>query len=270
MLHTPLLDAVYSYGGEILMKSVRRSKLLKAASIALDVFLSLIIVCLVYYVGRAVMAPSTSGVITVSEVKENYIQEDLEVDISRPVVSGFSNRAFERQLNLKIQNQISLNRRLAETYTQQNKSFFEDHAPYILPFAFHTEYWVKSSEGIFSLKVMTYLWNGGSGMPLTSYYNADIVNNEMLTLGELFIDNSYEERIKKYISYIMPDNFTAYHRDDWFNISEKTKFFIMDSNLYIAFSKYELSSGSEGEPEFLIPTEEIKDLLKEEYKQIFI
>lgn len=243
------------------MKPENKTKTLKAANIAVSVVLVLLVGFLLYYIGSASVASFAPSVITVSEVREYYEGEDIVVDISRPKVSGFSDKAFEKKLNKKIQNQISLNKSLAERF-----AWIKPH--YISHTTFEVYYWVKSLEGIFSLKVTAYHGNGGSGMPLTSYYNVDIENNKLLTLDDLFTNGSYKERINKFITDVMiAQEYPSPELSE--SVSDKTKFFIMDGDLYITFSKYEITSGSGGEPEFRIPTEEIEDMLKEEYKGIF-
>lgn len=245
------------------MKRANKIKVLKAASIAVNVLLVLLIVCLVCYIGSASEACSAQGVITVREVREYYETEDIVVDIYRPEVSGFSDKAFEKLLNKKIENNISVDKTDAELCSLKRKS-------YEFQYCFSARYWLKSSEGIFSLKVTNdfcFYWI--TNLPITEYYNVDIANNKLLTLGNLFTDDSYKERLYKYIADVMPENFISYSHKEWIKISDETKFYIMDGNLYIVFAKYEITSGDAGEPEFLIPTEEIRDLLKDEYKQIF-
>lgn len=243
------------------MKPENKTKTLKAANIVVSVVLVLLVGFLIYYIGSACVASFAQGAITVSEVNEEYEIGYLIVYISRPVISGFSDSDFEKQLNLKIWSQISLNKSLVERFAWIKP----EHLKYT---SFEVDYWVKSLDGILSLKVTAYHGNGGSGMPLTSYYNVDIENNKLLTLDDLFTDGSYKERINKFITDVMiAQEYPSPELSE--SVSDKTKFFIMDGNLYITFSKYEITSGSGGEPEFRIPTDEIEDMMKEEYKGIF-
>lgn len=132
---------------------------------------------------------SKPDVITVCEISEYYENEDIIVDIHRPKISGFSDKAFEKLLNKKIENLISTYKTNAELCSLRSNYFCY----------FSTNFWVKSSEGIYSLKVTTDLsgfWI--TNLPVTEYYNIDIANNRLLILDNLFIDRSYQERLKAY------------------------------------------------------------------------
>lgn len=244
------------------MKPIKRPKTLKVANIIVSVLLVLLIGYAIYYIGFKSIASFSHGSIKVHEVKEHYKKDDIVVDISRPKLSGFTNKTFEKLLNEKIHFKILTDRNALELYSIQR-----EHQE---KFNFAVDYWVKSSGGIFSLKVTSDFYYGYvTNLPISIYYNIDIANNRLLTLGDLFIDDSYKERLYKYIVSVMPKNFLSYNYPELIKISDRTQFFIKDSNLYITFAKYEIASGASGEPEFMIPTAEIEDLLKEEYKDIF-
>lgn len=244
------------------MKPVKKTKALKAANIVVSVILILLIAFLVYYIGKVSVASFAQGTIKVHEVKQHYEKDDIVVDISRPKLSGFSNKTFEKLLNEKIEYKISTDRNALELY-----SIEREHRD---QYQFTVDYWVKSSDKIFSLKVTSDFYYGYvTSLPISIYYNVDIANNRLLTLGDLFINDSYKSKLQKYIIDNIPEDFLPHTNLQLIKISEQTKFFIKDSKLYIAFSKYEIASGAAGEPEFMIPTDEIKDMLREEYKDIF-
>lgn len=244
------------------MKTVKRTKALWIVNIAVSVVLVLLIGYLIYYIGSVSVASFASGAIKVHEVKEYYENEDIVVDISRPKLLGFSNKTFQKLLNEKIEYRIATDRNALELYSIEREHHDKFH--------FSVDYWVKASEVIFSLKVTTDFYYGYvTNLPVSIYYNVDIAKNKLLMLDDLFTDDSYKAKLNAYLATAIEKKLSDMFINNFDGVSEDTKFFIMDGNLYIAFSKYEITSGAAGEPEFRIPTKEIVDILKEEYTGIF-
>jgi hypothetical protein len=207
------------------------------------------------------------GVI-ITEVNEISGSENLAVVIRKPVVSGLRDPEFERTLNGKIETQIAVAKEAAKGAADEfwRESKAEGYQPW--QYVLYTDYEVKNTEGILSLKVSALLETGGSGMPVTEFYNADLKNSRLLSLGGLFKNDRYRNVIYRVIKKEMDREPESYFAGDFRSISDITKFFIYAGSLYITFSKYEVASGAMGEPEFRIPTEAIRDLLRGEYKVI--
>lgn len=206
---------------------------------------------------------------SITEITQNYGSEDLTVDIRQPVISGLGDKVFEAGLNLMIERQISE----ALSYAEQAADEFwreaerEGFEPW--QYVFYAEYAVKSIEGVLSLTVTTLMYTGGPGMPETVCYNADIASCRLITLSDLFKNDGYKEAINAVIESGMAKDPERYLGDEPFRgVTDKTKFFIYEGKLYITFAKYEVASGAAGEPEFLIPTDEIRRFLKPEYKAV--
>ncbi len=233
---------------------------------AADVILA---VCLISASRDGEAEAAFSGRISVTGITENSGTDKLTLDMQTPVVSGLGDKGFERDLNGKIKTQIDSARAAAEKaadefWRQTEKEGFE---PW--PYIFYAEYEVKSAGAILSLKVTTFLYTGGPGMPQTIYYNADTEKNKLIALSGLFNSKGYKHVINSIILEAMAKDIERYVPPEEFpGVSRNTKFFISEGKLYIAFAKYEVASGMTGEPEFLIPTEAIRSLLKDEYSGI--
>jgi hypothetical protein len=206
--------------------------------------------------------------VQVTERQVNYGNEYLIYDICTPAVSGFADADFERGLNSRIEAHIARDQAEAESYA---KDYMEQVKSWSIPpydCVFSAWYEAKCTTGILSLKVTTFLDNGGTGMPHTVYYNADIAYCEMLSLGDLFISDDYKARIDHVIDAQMrkdPERYDVPFK----GVTADTQFFISGGRLFIAFAKYEVAGGTTGEPEFEIPIGEIWGLIKQEYRRIF-
>ena len=197
----------------------------------------------------------------------NYGDEDLIYDVNTPEVSGFADADFERTLNERIEAQIARDMAEAQRYA---KDYMAQARTWTIPpydCVFSAWYEAKCTVGILSLKVTTFLDNGGTGMPHTVYYNADIARCEMLLLDDLFVSSDYKACINRVIDTEMRKNPERYDVP-FEGVTADTQFFISKGKLFIAFAKYEVADGMAGEPEFEMPGEEIGDLIKEEYREI--
>lgn len=234
---------------------------------AADVILA---VCLILIAPCAETEKSLSDRIAVTVLTENSGTEKLTLDIQIPVISGLGDKLFELDLNKKIKTQIDTARNEAEKVTDEfwRQAREQNYEPW--PYIFFSEYEVKSDAGILSLKVTTLLYTGGPGMPQTIYYNVDLKKNKIILLSDLFRNGYYVQIIDSVILNEMDKDIERYVPHSEFpGVSKHTKFFISEGKLYITFAKYEVASGMTGEPEFLIPTEKIRGILKQEYKRIF-
>jgi hypothetical protein len=220
--------------------------------------------------GGETMKTASSDRVTVTNLTENSGTDRLTLDIQIPRLSGFKDKGFEKDLNLRIKARVDTARDAAEEAADEfwRQAREEDYEPW--PYTFYAEYEVKSDEAILSLRVTTLLYTGGTGMPQTVYYNVDIMKNELITLSGLFKNEDYIQIINSVILDEMDKDIERYiYLDEFPGVSKHTKFFISEGKLYIGFAKYEIASGMTGEPEFLIPAERIRGILKKEYAGLF-
>lgn len=221
---------------------------------------------LLSYKGKEAEKAAVPNAVAVTNIAENSGTDKLTVDIQRPVISGLGDAELQDSLNHSIEVQIETALKTAEEaadefWRQAGEQGFE---PW--PYTFYAGYKLKSASSVLSLIVTTYLYDGGMGMPHTVCYNVDAEKNKMITLADLFNDDTYRQTINAVIIDEMDKDIERYVSPDEFaGVSEHTKFFISEGKLYIMFAKYEVASGMTGEPEFLIPTEEIRGLIKDEY-----
>lgn len=118
----------------------------------------------------------------------------------------------------------------------------------------------------------------GSSSTTIKYDTIDKQNKLLITLPSLFKDEAYidiiSENIKAQMKEQMKDENKVYWLEDemmgdenFSKIDKNQSFYITkDNQLVIAFDKYEVAPGYMGNPEFIIPSELLKDaLVSEEY-----
>ena len=118
----------------------------------------------------------------------------------------------------------------------------------------------------------------GSSSTTIKYDTIDKQNKILITLPSLFKDEAYidmiSENIKAQMKEQMKDESNVYWLEDemmgdenFSKIDKNQSFYITkDYQLVIAFDKYEVAPGYMGNPEFIIPSELLKDaLVSEEY-----
>ena len=118
----------------------------------------------------------------------------------------------------------------------------------------------------------------GSSSTTIKYDTIDKQNKILITLPSLFKDEAYidiiSENIKTQMKEQMKDENNVYWLEDemmedenFSKIDKNQSFYITKNNqLVIAFDKYEVAPGYMGNPEFIIPSELLKDaLVSEEY-----
>lgn len=221
-----------------------------------------------HFIDAGIRPADPTPEVQISQQQINYGDEYLIYDIRMPIVSGFADAGFEDTLNERIKTQIAQDLAAAKSYA---KDYMEQVRTWTIPpydCVFSAWYEAKCTAGILSLKVTTFLDNGGTGMPHTVYYNADIARSKMLTLGDLFTTDEYKARINIVIDTEMR-KFPQRYDVPFKGVTADTQFFISGGRLFIAFAKYEVADGMAGEPEFEIPMEKMGDILKAGYKEIF-
>lgn len=113
----------------------------------------------------------------------------------------------------------------------------------------------------------------GSSSTTIKYDTIDKQNKILITLPSLFKDEAYidiiSENIKAQMKEQMKDENNVYWLEDemmgdenFSKIDKNQSFYITkDNQLVIAFDKYEVAPGYMGNPEFIIPSELLKDVL---------
>ncbi len=197
------------------------------------------------------------------EIKES----GRELFAATPKIEGLLNKEIEDKLNNEFkENADIVILAFEEDIKKLEKEFGNDfHLGVEMSYVVRTD-----NEDI--LAIDTYIVNTvGSSSTKHAFYNINKKTRELLELKALFKDNTdYITPISEYIISEMKKanesgagEFWIGGQDGFVEIKDNQNFFINDSgNIVICFDKYEVAIGAKGCPEFEIPQEIVKDILK--------
>ena len=203
------------------------------------------------------------------ELKDN----NFDAELKTPAIEGLDSK-LEAMLN--------------EKYLDENQKLYDDFIKEIdelkkadmeeAHMGIASGYEVKTDTDKL-LVIGRYVVNtAGSSSTTIKYDTIDKQNKILITLPSLFKDEAYidiiSENIKAQMKEQMKDENNVYWLEDemmgdenFSKIDKNQSFYITkDNQLVIAFDKYEVAPGYMGNPEFIIPSELLKDaLVSEEY-----
>lgn len=203
------------------------------------------------------------------ELKDN----NFDAELKTPAIEGLDSK-LEAMLN--------------EKYLDENQKLYDDFMKEIdelkkadmdeAHMGIASGYEVKTDTDKL-LVIGRYVVNtAGSSSTTIKYDTIDKQNKILITLPSLFKDEAYidiiSENIKAQMKEQMKDENNVYWLEDemmgdenFSKIDKDQSFYITkDNQLVIAFDKYEVAPGYMGNPEFIIPSELLKDaLVSEEY-----
>lgn len=203
------------------------------------------------------------------ELKDN----NFDAELKTPAIEGLDSK-LEAMLNEKYldENQKLYDDFMKEIDEMKKADMDEAHM------GIASGYEVKTDTDKL-LVIGRYVVNtAGSSSTTIKYDTIDKQNKLLITLPSLFKDEAYidiiSENIKAQMKEQMKDESNVYWLEDemmgdenFSKIDKNQSFYITkDNQLVIAFDKYEVAPGYMGNPEFIIPSELLRDaLVSEEY-----
>lgn len=194
-----------------------------------------------------------------------------EAKVVTPKLEGLLDKNLEDKLNKEFKENANS---IISAYEKDVKELKKEYGEETVHMGVDSDYIIKTdNEDVLALDVYI-LYTAGSSSTKHTFYNIDKKTGELITLKSLFVKNAdYISPISKYIKDEMQrlnneedglfwvektefdDGFTA--------IKPEQNFYINDSgNIVICFDKYEVAAGAQGCPEFEIPNNTIKNILK--------
>lgn len=250
-------------------------------------------------INKSVIAAAVAGVVFVGSINlSSEISYALsEVPVLGSIVRVLTFKTFElKDNNFDAQLKTpaiegldsNLEAMLNEKYLDENQKLYDDFMKEIdelkkadmeeAHMGIASGYEVKTDTDKL-LVIGRYVVNtAGSSSTTIKYDTIDKQNKILITLPSLFKDEAYidiiSENIKAQMKEQMKDENNVYWLEDemmgdenFSKIDKNQSFYITkDNQLVIAFDKYEVAPGYMGNPEFIIPSELLKDaLVSDEY-----
>ncbi|MBN2898975.1 MAG: DUF3298 and DUF4163 domain-containing protein [Clostridia bacterium] len=202
-------------------------------------------------------------------VEAEPINEDTvayTVEVTLPVISGFSDQAFETSLNQGIKD-------AANDFIEAIKAMaldVQEDGYLTSPYHAGIEYTVlNNSDSYLSVELFYNEYTGGAhGNYYSEYINCDVQNEKILALKDIMKpDEPYmkvlNEAITEAIEKERSESEYGEELHPWYEgVTEETlTFSIQEEGLGIHFQPYEIGPYAEGAPSYVIPYEKLSDVL---------
>lgn len=215
--------------------------------------------------------PILGGIVKVVTFGKYENKDDgYEIKVETPQIEGLIDEKTQEKLNEEFKDQAQS---VMEGFEQSVKELKEEFGDETVHMAIEYNYDVKTNnDDILALDTYVF-YASGSSMTVHNYYTINKHTGEIYTLKGMFKDGAdYVTPISNYIKgemermnneeggmfWVGDDDFENFEK-----IADDQKFYINDDgNIVICFDKYEVAAGAQGSPEFVIPNDVVKDILK--------
>ena len=223
------------------------------------------------YSAAASDVPILGDIVRVVTFGRFEVQEDnYEANITTPKIEGLLNKDLENKLNKELEDNANT---IIAAFESDIKKMSDMYGDKNFHLSVNADYEVKTdNEDILAVNFY-FTTIEASAVTANRFYNIDKKSGTLITLDSLFKkDADYATPISDYILYEMKkqnDDGTGFYFLDGEEDQRFTKirndqhFYINNAgNIVICFDEYEVAAGAQGCPEFEIPKEIIKDILK--------
>lgn len=193
----------------------------------------------------------------------DFSDHGYEAKIVTPQITGLSDKELEERLNQELKDNANA---IIEQYQQDVKQLQAEFGEETVHMGIDYGYVVRTDTDQY-LSIDIYLVNTvGSSSTVHTFYTVAKETGTLVTLEGMF-QGDYITPISRYIKeeiqrrneeeggMYVPEQFEAIKPDQNFYLNE-------DGQLVICFDKYEIAAGAQGSPEFIIPQEILRPILK--------
>jgi hypothetical protein len=215
--------------------------------------------------------PGMSKIVTVLTFGKYVVNDGgYQADIEIPKIEGLLDKELQDKLNNDFKDNANA---IILAFESDMKELKKQHPGEEVNLGIKSGYIVKTDNEN-TLANDVYMVNTvGSSSTTHKFYTIDKKTKTLLTLPSLFKqDSDYVTKISEYIKSEMRRQNNQGKITYWVDnptfgpfkgIKENQNFYVNNNGrIVICFDKYEVAPGSSGSPEFVIPEEVVKDILK--------
>ena len=255
-------QSMYASMGAMIAKRNRQRMMVRRilSTAAMFVLVFALTVNMLPTTAKAMMeVPALSGIVKVFTLgRFTSSSDNSEIDVVTPQLAGLFDEEAQKELNEKFKENAKILIEAAENDVEEGfKGTFAG-------------YEVKTdNENILAVDIYVESVEGSAAVT-HDFYTIDKKAGKVIEFHSLFRDGiDFVTVIDEYITAEMekanakePDTFDI-GENGFETIGNDPKFYINNvGNIVICFDEYEVAAGSEGSPEFEIPDEVVKDILK--------
>ena len=196
-------------------------------------------------------------------VQQETLEERFTVWL--PQVEGMPDPVAQREFNESMARDMNEGRNVFRRAWEELKTM--DQIPEGIKKSAHFwgTYAVKfNGDGLLSLTIRYYYMAGGAhGSTAMRAYNLDVATGKRMNLNDLFrTDTNYRERLNEWIREDIRRRGKAHYRFD--GIRDSQEFYLTGEGLVIFYQPYDIASWADGYVRFLIPYDQLRDMLRPE------
>lgn len=188
------------------------------------------------------------------------VTNDSEFTIYMPQVVGLKDAVVAEHLNTRLSRNLEYDKDVYRKRREQNMGYMPESAKKNLHF--WGTYAVKlNKNGLLSITVGEYTYTGGAhGNALLYAYTFNTEDGGQYNLQDIFKPEAdYRNRLEAIIKKdIMSHNKNNYHFEQ---LKENQDFYLTEEGLVVFFQPYEIASWADGFVRFIIPYNQISDLI---------
>ncbi|HWR38293.1 MAG TPA: DUF3298 and DUF4163 domain-containing protein [Patescibacteria group bacterium] len=197
-------------------------------------------------------------------VSQQVIQDE-RFTVWLPQLEGLADPVVQDRLNEKISQDMKQEETAFQRAWEQMQQTPQIPDSIKKSAHFWGTYAVKlNKDGLLSLTVSQYYIAGGAhGSTMTRSYTMEVVTGKLLALQDIFRpDAAYRERLNEWIREDIRRKGKTMYRFE--GIREQQSFYLTEEGLVLFYQPYEIASWADGYIRFVIPYDQIRDLLRQD------
>lgn len=205
-------------------------------------------------------AEPAAAPVTISARTLDYSIDYVDVDITYPEISGMRDETVQNAINERVFNDLKSRAQAIEAQAEQDARESRLRIKYSMDAGFSV---ARNDGRVLSIQIEISTYQGGANVGTDSMFINMINKEEAIqpTFSELFVDGADYTAVINEIINAQIVNIPESEMFDFQTVSPDQWYYLTDTALVVVFPRYAITPGVYGEPEFVIPFDEISDIL---------